>query len=152
MKIALLFLALSATAAFAQPNTCGGLTSVTDGAKPFYPPIARAAHVSGMVILLVSFKTTGETDALKIVGGPPMLRQAAIDYVNSWRANTYTGPRTCPIVVSYQLSAGGCDYHTRKNDFVEKPDVQHPIIRGESPMLCDPAVTFGKRKRRFLIF
>jgi hypothetical protein len=152
MKMELLFLVLSTAAASAQPNTCGGLTSVTDGAKAFYPPIARAAHVSGMMILLVSFKTTGETDAIKVVSGPPMLRQGAIDYVNSWKTNTYTGPRTCPIVVVYQLSGGTCDYHTRKDDFVEKPDIQHPIIHGETLMLCDPSGTLGKRKRKFLLF
>ncbi|HEY5055361.1 MAG TPA: energy transducer TonB, partial [Acidobacteriaceae bacterium] len=75
MKTVLLFLVLS-TAAFAQTNTCGGLTSVTDGAQPVYPPIAKAAHVEGVVTLLVSFKNTGEADTVQIVSGPPMLQQA----------------------------------------------------------------------------
>jgi hypothetical protein len=70
MKTALLFLVLSTTAAHAQPNTCVGLTSVKDGAKPIYPPIAEAAHVEGVVTLLVSFETTGEADTVSVVRGP----------------------------------------------------------------------------------
>ena len=151
MKIALLFLALSG-AAFAQPNTCGGLTSATDGAQPFYPPIARAAHVTGMVILLASFKTTGDVDTIQIVNGPVMLQKAATDYVKSMHANEYTGPRTCPIVVVYKLSEGSCDYHSRKEDFVEITDTQYLVIHGESAMLCDPAADIVKRKHRFLFF
>jgi hypothetical protein len=151
MKTALLFLTLS-TAALAQPNTCGGLTSVTDGAKPVYPPIAKAAHVSGMVILLVSFKTSGEADTIQVVSGPVMLQKAATDYVKSKHANDYSGPRTCPIVVIYTLSEGSCDDHSRKEDSAEVMDVQHSVIHGEAGMLCDPAVDIVKRKHRFLLF
>ncbi len=100
MRIALLLLALS-TAAFAQPSMCGGLKSVKDGAKPVYPPIAKAAQVGGDVNLLVSFKTTGEADEVKVVSGPVMLQQAAIDYAKAWRANKYDGSRTCQVQITY---------------------------------------------------
>ena len=152
MKTALLFLVLSSTVVLAQPNTCGGLTSVADGAKPVYPPIARAAHVSGMVILLVSFKTNGVADTAQVVSGPVMLQQAATNYVKSMHANEYSGPRTCPIVIVYQLSQGSCDDHSRKDDSVQKVDIQHSIIRGEPGMFCDPAATVTKHKHRFLFF
>ena len=145
MKIALLFLALS-TAAFAQPNTCGGLTSVTDGAKPVYPPLARYARVNGMVILLVSFKTTGEADAVQIVSGPPMLRQSATDYVKSWRANEYTGPRSCAVVITFNLDRGD-----GAPDSVIRGDLQHVDVNSYAPCLCDPSGEL-KRKRRFLFF
>jgi len=127
MKTALLFLGLSTTAAFAQPNTCGGLTSVTDGAQPVYPPIARVAHVSGMVIMLVSFKTTGEADTVQIVSGPLMLQQAATDYIKLWKANSYTGPRTCPIVITYIASAIDCKPSPGS---VIRTDPQHVVIHG----------------------
>lgn len=150
MKIALLFLTLS-TAAFAQPNTCGGLTSVTDGAKPVYPPIARAAHVNGIVILLVSFKTAGEADFVQIVSGPPMLRPAATDYVKSWRANQYTGPRTCPIILQYQLTSPACDEPMSSAISTERQDAQHTVIHDRAVTICDPGAEI-ERKRRFLFF
>jgi len=152
MKTALLFLALCTTAAFAQPNTCGGLTSVTDGQQPVYPPIARAAHVSGIVIMLVSFKTTGEADTAQIVSGPMMLRQVATEYVKTWKANTYSGPRMCPIVITYQLTEGSCEDHARKNDSFQREDVQHLTVYSEAGMICDPAATITKRRHRFIFF
>ena len=132
-RIALLFLSLCIPA-FGQPNTCGGLTSVTDGAKPVYPPIARAAHVQGMVILLVSFKTTGEADTVQIVSGPPMLQKAATDYVKSWRANTYTGPRTCPIVITFNLDLGNGAPQSEV-----RTDPQHVNVNSYAPILYSDA-------------
>jgi Gram-negative bacterial TonB protein C-terminal len=78
-----------------------GLTFMTETAKPLYPPIAKAAHVDGPVVMLATFKTTGEVEKVELVSGPEMLRASAIDYVKSWRANPYTGPRTCPVVVTF---------------------------------------------------
>jgi hypothetical protein len=43
-----------------------------------YPPIALAAHVSGEVVLKVMLRPDGGIDSAEAVGGPPMLRQAAI--------------------------------------------------------------------------
>lgn len=136
MKTALLFFVLSTTAAFAQPNTCGGLTLVIDGAQPVYPPIARAAHVTGMVIMLVSFKTTGEADTVQIVSGPPMLRQAATDYVKSWKANTYSGPRTCPIVITFNLDKGDGSPQS-----LVRSDPQHVAINSYAPVLYSNSVS-----------
>lgn len=136
MKIALLFLTLSSAAAFAQPNTCGGLTSVTDGAQPVYPPIARAARVSGMVILLVSFKTTGEADTVQVVSGPPMLRQAAVDYVTKWKVNEYSGQRTCRVTITYTVPAG--DFcRSSEPSFVRRMDPQHVIVHSGGE-ICQP--------------
>jgi hypothetical protein len=130
MKIALLLLALST--AFAQPNTCGGLRSVKDGAKPVYPPIARAAQVGGDVILLVSFKTTGETDTVQLVSGPLMLQQGAVNYVKTWKANQYNGPRSCQVTITYIAPAHACK---RSRGSVKRTDPQHVVVHS-SGQLC----------------
>jgi TonB family protein len=134
MKAALLFLALS-TAAFAQPNTCVGFTSVKDGAKPVYPPIAKAAHVEGDVVLLVSFKTTGEADDVTVVSGPPMLRQAATDYLKSWKANEYSGARSCQVTITYKTPDNFCS--SSEPGFVKRTDPQHVIVQGGGG-ICQP--------------
>src|SRR6185437_4879488 len=51
---------------------------------PAYPPIAKAAHVQGTVVLDLRVGTTGKIESLKAVSGPPMLQQAAIDSVKQW--------------------------------------------------------------------
>ncbi len=51
---------------------------------PVYPPIAKAAHVQGTVVLDLRIGTTGKIESIDVVSGPPMLRQAAIDCVKQW--------------------------------------------------------------------
>jgi periplasmic protein TonB len=52
---------------------------------PVYPPIAKAARVSGTVVLEATISKTGTIENLKVMSGPAMLQQAAIDAVRSWR-------------------------------------------------------------------
>jgi serine/threonine-protein kinase len=56
---------------------------------PTYPPIAKAARVSGTVILQATISKTGTIENLRVVSGPPMLQQAALDAVKTWRYRPY---------------------------------------------------------------
>jgi TonB family protein len=51
---------------------------------PIYPPIAKAARVSGSVLLRVTVGTDGRVSKLSVVSGPAMLQQASIDAVKKW--------------------------------------------------------------------
>jgi protein TonB len=55
------------------------------GATPIYPPIAKAAHVSGAVVLHAIISKTGTIDNLNVISGPEMLRSSALDAVRTWR-------------------------------------------------------------------
>ena len=57
--------------------------------QPVYPAIARSARVQGAVILQATISRTGAVTNLKVVSGPPMLRQAAIDAVKTWQYKPY---------------------------------------------------------------
>jgi periplasmic protein TonB len=59
------------------------------GANPVYPPIARAAHVSGAVVLHAIISKTGQISNLTVISGPEMLRAAAVDAVQNWRYKPY---------------------------------------------------------------
>jgi protein TonB len=50
-----------------------------------YPPIAKAARVSGTVVLHAVISTTGSVIELHVVSGPAMLQQSAIDAVKQWK-------------------------------------------------------------------
>jgi protein TonB len=50
-----------------------------------YPLIAKTARVSGTVILAATISKTGVVENLRIVTGPPMLRNAALNAVRTWR-------------------------------------------------------------------
>ena len=112
------------------PAPCG-LTSMIDSAVPVFPPIAKAAHVSGTVIMLATFKLTGEVESVQIVSGPEMLRQSATNYVKGWRANAYTGPRTCPVAVTYQLHNPG----DKQAPPIVRTDPQHVTLNSGAPLI-----------------
>ena len=56
---------------------------------PQYPAIARAAHIQGTVFLQATISRNGLIENLRVISGPPLLRQAAIDAVQTWRFRPY---------------------------------------------------------------
>lgn len=56
---------------------------------PVYPPIAKAAHVSGAVVLHAMISKTGVVENLQVISGPEMLRASALDAVRNWRYKPY---------------------------------------------------------------
>jgi len=129
----LLCVSIALSAAYAQSASCG-LTSIQESTPLNYPPIAKAAHVSGTVVLLATFDLTGKVTSVKPVSGPLMLQGAAIDYVNHWEANSSTGPRECPVAVTFRVvgvaaECGSKDDHSNiPVDSFQRIDVQHVVI------------------------
>ena len=56
---------------------------------PEYPLVARAARVSGTVVLQAIIGKDGQIHDLTAVSGPPMLLQAALDAVQQWVYEPY---------------------------------------------------------------
>ena len=120
---ALLCMAMTFSTAHAQSANCG-LTSIQESTPLAYPPIAKAAHVHGHVVLMASFGQDGTISSVRAISGPPMLYLAAVDFVKSWRANRYTGPRECPVVVHFLLGAESDHPKTA----ITRIDLQHVEI------------------------
>jgi protein TonB len=57
--------------------------------QPQYPAIAKAARIQGTVVLQATISKSGTIEGLTVVSGPPMLQQAALDAVRSWRYKPY---------------------------------------------------------------
>lgn len=130
-----------------------GIGAVTEVVAPVYPPLARAAHVSGIVVLLANFDTQGRAIDVHAVSGPVMLRIPAETFVKGWAANPYTGLRSCPMVVEYVLDEAVCG--AEENGIPVTPylrsDSQHVLVKGCLVVLSDPSAVPG-RKRRFGLF
>jgi protein TonB len=78
--------------------------------KPVYPPIARAAHVSGAVVLHAVISKTGTIEKLEVVSGPEMLRASALDAVRNWRYKPYLlngEPTEVDTTVTVNFNFGG---------------------------------------------
>jgi TonB family protein len=52
--------------------------------EPVYPPIAKAARIVGTVVIDVQVGTDGKIASTKVVSGPAMLQQAALNCVMKW--------------------------------------------------------------------
>lgn len=80
-----------------HPGTSGPVrvsSLVVDGllinkSIPVYPAIAKAAGVQGTVVLQAMISKSGTIENLHVVSGPPMLAQAAVDAVKTWRYRPY---------------------------------------------------------------
>jgi periplasmic protein TonB len=57
--------------------------------QPTYPPIARAAHIQGLVQLHAIISKEGTIENLIVESGHPMLVKAALDAVSQWRYRPY---------------------------------------------------------------
>ena len=56
---------------------------------PVYPAIARASGTQGTVVLQATISRNGTIENLRVVSGPAMLQQAAMDAVKEWRYRPY---------------------------------------------------------------
>lgn len=65
----------------------GGL--LVKRSEPVYPQIAKEARVSGSVVIQATISKTGQVENARVVNGPTMLRQAALDAVKTWRYRPY---------------------------------------------------------------
>jgi len=63
--------------------------NLLDKIAPQYPAIAKAARIEGTVVLEATISRAGTIENLRVLSGPPMLQQAAIDAVRSWRYKPY---------------------------------------------------------------
>lgn len=73
---------------------------------PFYPPLARQAHVSGDVtVAFILPANSGEPAKVEAIAGHPVLKPAAVENLKTWRfRNTYAVERRYETTFHYALS------------------------------------------------
>jgi hypothetical protein len=115
-----------------------GLSSIQESAPIAYPPIAKAANVQGPVVLLAKFEQDGTVSGVTVLSAPLLLDQlmgrVAAQYVRGWKANTFGGPRECPISITFRI-VGKSVYCGSKEDVtappappIERIDLQHVVV------------------------
>lgn len=58
--------------------------NIQEKITPVYPPLAKAARVQGIVRFDVTIGTDGRVQDMRLVSGPPLLIQAAMEAVRQW--------------------------------------------------------------------
>jgi TonB family protein len=74
--------------------------------NPKYPPIAKAARIQGTVVMQIAITTSGQVESVRIVSGPPMLQQAAMDAVRAWRFRPNPVEVETTVNLVFDLSSG----------------------------------------------
>lgn len=77
---------------------------------PIYPSIAKSARISGTVVIQATISKNGTVGNPRVVSGPTMLRQAALDAVKSWRYRPYLldgSPVEVDTTVNVVFNLGG---------------------------------------------
>jgi TonB family protein len=73
--------------------------------RPVYPDIARAARVSGVVILEVRVGPDGSVEDASVLRSIPLLDQAAIDAVRQWRFTpTLLNGQAVPVMLTVTVN------------------------------------------------
>ena len=57
--------------------------------RPEYPAVAKAARIQGTVVLQAVISKDGTVESLQVLEGPPLLQQAAVDAVKTWKYRPY---------------------------------------------------------------
>lgn len=71
---------------------------------PNYPPIARVAHVEGIVTAAFTISEEGAVSELKIVDGPPMLRYGVENAVKVWSFDKAQSGRVVEVSFQFKLN------------------------------------------------
>lgn len=69
--------------------------------EPTYPEIARRMNLTGVVRLQVVVAPNGTVKDTKVIGGHPILVNAAVDAVKKWRFEPASGESTGTVVVKF---------------------------------------------------
>jgi hypothetical protein len=141
-----------------QPDATKGEVVLSSLSKPTFSPLARQANVEGEVIVDVTVRQDGSTEAT-VVKGHPLLKQAALDSAMQSRFEC----RACSAPLSYTLvymfrrtSEGNCcngmgtpvkvEQEPQSFDGRGRPQTL-VTISAEKICLCDPSFTVTKKVR-----
>jgi protein TonB len=78
--------------------------------QPIYPVIARAAHISGSVVVEAVISKAGTIESFHVVSGPEMLRAAALDAIRPARYRPFLlngEPTEVQTTITVNFTMGG---------------------------------------------
>jgi protein TonB len=73
---------------------------------PVYPPLAKTQRVTGNVTLDALIDVSGNVAQVKVISGPPLLHQAALEAVKQWKytpAQLDGNPTSMHLTVTVQF-------------------------------------------------
>lgn len=103
--IVLIAVAIIATAPLsAQTSTASTAAErkVTERVSPSYPELAQRMHIHGMVKIEATVRPNGTVRSTRVLGGSPVLVDAAGDAVKKWKFEPAQSETTQVVQVSFE--------------------------------------------------
>jgi TonB family protein len=69
--------------------------------QPIYPPLAKQMHISGTVKLEATVERNGQVKEVKVIGGHPVLSDAAMTAAKRWKFETASEETVETISVNF---------------------------------------------------
>lgn len=109
MRKTVLFLAVIVTIAVTTLAVAQSASATTDSDRkvasrvsPVYPELAKKMHIHGVVKVEVIVRPNGSVKSTRVLGGNPVLVDAAQDAVGKWKFETAQGETTQVVQVSFE--------------------------------------------------
>ena len=100
--VALMTVALTTAAVAAQSTAVHGERKVAARVAPNYPDLARKMHIHGVVKIEAIVRANGTVKSTRVLGGNPVLVDAAIDAINKWKFEPESGETTEVVQLTFE--------------------------------------------------
>jgi TonB family protein len=118
--------------------------------QPVYPPLAKAAGISGDVELVVSVGPDGRIDSVSASSGPQLLRQAALESAQQSRyecTSCTEALTSAALIYSFRLEPANCGSAVKPESKSEPAQDSPQVSRSQNRVtivdrgmaICDPA-------------
>ena len=88
---------------FSVPGMASADRKVTKRANAVYPEIAKKMHVAGAVKLELQVSSTGKVKSVNVLGGHPMLADAAVQAAKTWQYEAASQDSTEQVIINFTL-------------------------------------------------
>lgn len=75
---------------------------VTSRVSPAYPELAKKMHIKGVVKVEAIVRPNGSVKSTRVMGGNPVLVDAAIDAVGKWKFEPAQGESTEVVLLTFE--------------------------------------------------
>jgi hypothetical protein len=140
-------LVFSVSSSAERTRWCSPDAAATKGTL-LYPPIARAAHISGPVIVRVTYRPSGEVLQVEPASGPHILSQSVVQQLSSWRIGTSApGDDLCQSLVIAAFALGD-DTEEHAIQIADSSSLR-VAVSAEPLTISDPSGCLKMRRRIF---
>jgi protein TonB len=84
------------------PATAHAERKVASRVAPNYPDLARKMHIHGVVKVEAVVRANGSVKSTRVMGGNPVLVDAAVDAINKWKFEPEPGETTEVVQLTFE--------------------------------------------------